>query len=64
MDGIHDLGGKQGFGAVVRETNEPVFHARWESRVFGLNRVGGRRCVRATSITSGMPSNGSIRSRI
>ena len=41
MDGIHDLGGKQGFGAVVRETDEPVFHARWESRVFGLIRVGG-----------------------
>ena len=41
MDGIHDLGGKQGFGAVVRETAEPLFHARWESRVFGLIRVGG-----------------------
>jgi len=40
MDGIHDLGGKQGFGTVVRETDEPVFHARWESRVFGLNLVG------------------------
>jgi nitrile hydratase subunit beta len=41
MDGIHDLGGKQGFGSVVRETDEPVFHAQWESRVFGLIRVGG-----------------------
>jgi len=40
MDGMHDLGGKEGFGAIVRETNEPVFHARWESRVFGLNLVG------------------------
>ncbi|HTK99674.1 MAG TPA: nitrile hydratase subunit beta [Pseudomonadales bacterium] len=40
MDGIHDLGGKEGFGAVVREADEPVFHARWESRVFGLNLVG------------------------
>jgi nitrile hydratase len=40
MDGIHDLGGKEGFGAIVREANEPVFHARWESRVFGLNLVG------------------------
>ncbi len=40
MDGMHDLGGKQGFGAVSREANEPVFHARWESRVFGMNLVG------------------------
>ena len=30
MDGIHDLGGKQGFGAVVVERDEPVFHAPWE----------------------------------
>ena len=44
MDGIHDLGGKEGFGAVVREANEPVFHARWESRVFGLNLIGAGRC--------------------
>ena len=40
MDGIHDLGGKQGFGAVVREDAEPVFHERWESRVFGMSRLG------------------------
>jgi nitrile hydratase beta subunit len=37
MDGIHDLGGKEGFGAVEREVDEPVFHARWEARVFGMN---------------------------
>ncbi len=24
------------FGPVVREPNEPVFHARWEGRVFGM----------------------------
>ncbi|MBV8161127.1 MAG: nitrile hydratase subunit beta [Acidimicrobiia bacterium] len=30
MDGIHDLGGRQGFGAVVEERDEPVFHAQWE----------------------------------
>ncbi len=33
MDGVHDLGGKPGFGEVEREDNEPVFHARWEARV-------------------------------
>ncbi|MXY06396.1 MAG: nitrile hydratase subunit beta, partial [Gammaproteobacteria bacterium] len=26
MDGIHDLGGKRGFGQIVREPNEPAFH--------------------------------------
>ena len=30
MDGIHDLGGMQGFGAVAHSPAEPVFHARWE----------------------------------
>ena len=39
MDGIHDLGGKQGYGPVVIEPDEPVFHEDWERRaarvVFG-----------------------------
>ncbi len=39
MDGIHDLGGKQGFGRVRREQNEPVFHGRWEAKVFALLRA-------------------------
>jgi len=34
MDGIHDLGGRQGFGRV--EHDETVFHADWERRVLGL----------------------------
>jgi len=38
MDGIHDLGGRQGFGPVVREDSEPVFHARWEAFVFTLEK--------------------------
>jgi len=36
VDGIHDLGGMQGFGPVVVEPDEPVFHAGWEGRVFAL----------------------------
>jgi nitrile hydratase beta subunit len=36
MNGIHDMGGMDGFGPVVREQNEPVFHADWEKRVFAL----------------------------
>ena len=36
MDGIHDLGGMQGFGPVEVEADEPVFHHDWERRAFGL----------------------------
>lgn len=34
MNGIHDLGGMDGLGPVVREENEPVFHDDWERSVF------------------------------
>ncbi len=34
MDGIHDLGGVQGFGPVEVEPDEPVFHHEWERRAF------------------------------
>jgi nitrile hydratase len=37
MDGIHDMGGMHGFGAIEREENEPVFHHDWEKRVFGIS---------------------------
>lgn len=30
------MGGMQGFGPVETETDEPVFRARWQGRVFGL----------------------------
>jgi nitrile hydratase len=36
MNGIHDLGGMHGFGAVAREENEPVFHEDWERHVFAV----------------------------
>jgi nitrile hydratase len=36
MNGIHDMGGLHGFGKVAVEADEPVFHERWESRVFGM----------------------------
>ena len=36
MNGIHDLGGMDGFGPVDVERNEPVFHAAWERTVFGI----------------------------
>ena len=34
MDGIHDLGGMQGFGPVERD--EAVFHAPWERLAFAM----------------------------
>src|ERR1051326_103832 len=36
MNGIHDMGGMHGFGPVVQEENEPVFHHDWEGRVFAM----------------------------
>jgi nitrile hydratase beta subunit len=41
MNGVHDMGGMHGMGPVEREKNEPVFHERWEARVFALNRAVG-----------------------
>ena len=40
MDGVHDLGGVQGFGAIQREKDEPVFHEAWERTVFGMMMAG------------------------
>lgn len=39
MNGVHDMGGMHGMGPVRPEKNEPVFHARWEGRVFALVRA-------------------------
>jgi nitrile hydratase beta subunit len=36
MDGIHDLGGMQGFGPVAVEQDEPVFHEAWEATARAL----------------------------
>ena len=39
MDGVHDMGGMDGFGKVEPEANEPVFHHRWEGRVLAMSRA-------------------------
>jgi len=39
MNGIHDMGGMDGFGKVNPEADEPVFHAAWEGRVLAMSRV-------------------------
>lgn len=36
MDGVHDLGGMDGFGPVEVEADEPTFHHAWERTVFAL----------------------------
>lgn len=36
MNSIHDLGGMDGMGPIVREENEPVFHRDWERRVAAI----------------------------
>ncbi|HET9902219.1 MAG TPA: nitrile hydratase subunit beta [Xanthobacteraceae bacterium] len=41
MNGVHDMGGMDGFGRVEPEPNEPTFHAEWEARVMALMRAMG-----------------------
>src|SRR5262245_22339830 len=41
MNGAQDMGGMMGFGPVLPETNEPVFHAPWERRAFALTLAMG-----------------------
>ncbi len=36
MDGIHDMGGTQGWGTVEIDPNEKVFDEDWEARTFAL----------------------------
>jgi nitrile hydratase beta subunit len=36
VDGVHDLGGMQGFGPVEIEADEQAFHREWEGRTFAL----------------------------
>jgi nitrile hydratase len=35
---IHDLGGMQGFGPIIREEHEPVWHEPWEGRSWGIRQ--------------------------
>jgi nitrile hydratase len=43
VNGVHDMGGMHGFGPIVIETDEPVFHAEWEGKVRAIfSRTVGR----------------------
>jgi nitrile hydratase subunit beta len=54
MDGVHDMGGMHGFGAVLVEHDEPVFHERWEGRTLGLMIATGAAGLRSGSIRPGI----------
>ncbi|MEO0329579.1 MAG: nitrile hydratase subunit beta [Pseudomonadota bacterium] len=41
MNGPHDMGGMQCYGAVEREENEPLFHADWEARALAITVASG-----------------------
>ena len=41
MDGIHDLGGRQGFGPIEVDEMEEPFHEPWEGRVRGIVNAMG-----------------------
>ncbi|BBK43352.1 nitrile hydratase [Allostella vacuolata] len=41
MNGAHDLGGVDGFGPVLREADEPLFHHPWERRAFAVTLAAG-----------------------
>jgi nitrile hydratase beta subunit len=38
VNGVHDMGGMHGFGLVIREEHEPLYHAEWEARVQAIMR--------------------------
>src|SRR5260370_22968331 len=42
VDGIHDLGGMQGLGAVAHSPAEPAFEHRWQAVARALMAVGAR----------------------
>lgn len=46
MDGIHDLGGKQGYGPIEVGDDDRPFHSEWEGREWGIAQ-----CARAPGIT-------------
>src|SRR6202000_1755003 len=41
MNGVHDMGGMDGFGKVEPEPDEPMFHTYWEGRVLAMVRAMG-----------------------
>ena len=38
MDGMHDLGGREGFGPIDVDEAEIPFHHQWEGRMWGISK--------------------------
>ena len=61
MDGVHDLGGLDGFGPVTAPPSEPVFAEDWERRalrvmmatIIGLDAGGARFATASSAWTRG-----------
>ena len=41
MNGVHDMGGMEGLGAIGYERDEPIFHAPWEARALAITLAMG-----------------------
>jgi nitrile hydratase beta subunit len=41
VDGVHDMGGMQGFGPVVWPGSDEPYHEEWESRILAMNVITG-----------------------
>lgn len=41
MNNVHDMGGMQGYGPVIIEQNEPLFHHEWEARALAITLAMG-----------------------
>jgi nitrile hydratase beta subunit len=41
MNGVHDMGGMQGYGPVPIEIDEPVWHSDWERKTWALRMAMG-----------------------
>jgi hypothetical protein len=64
MDGMHDLGGKQGFGPVRHSPEAQVFHAltrfshdSWNTCALGEWRTGPKPCLPPRSCMPSMKSS-------
>jgi nitrile hydratase beta subunit len=42
VDGIHDMGGTQGWGTVTIPPDEPVFAEPWEAKIFAFGALSAR----------------------
>jgi hypothetical protein len=62
MNGAHDMGGVMGFGRVVLEPNEPVFHLCWEGRVRAMMSAMAL-VMRATNLSGALRTGGRLSKR-